>query len=258
MDLLVVLQIMSLYIKYSLQDMHFHLYDNMKPSFMTAVQEVSNTLPLKCYGLCVRRQDCLAAWITATKHCRLYQTNIANPNTELQTQVGDVFLNLATRFSIIKTLNVLSRTESNTMGFPTLKAPAAGRVIGWKLRCQSAGVAVMIMFRFTASSQYEVIGKTHISITESMVNDVIHYAVPYEDSFMVEAEDFIGYSIVGSTSNPNLYALHWTGNRDGFSGADFLQTIGNSALTDADLSVGNIVTLTGFYQRLPAVGVLIA
>ena len=81
--------------------------------------------------------------------------------------------------------------------FPQLRINKVGRVLKWQVRCASAGVVVLAIWRgeitpFVVSS-ITLVGKHYITVQEGMQNQPVTYDVPVEEAMLVEPGDFVGF-----------------------------------------------------------------
>ena len=261
---LVLLKLVNLfYISLAANDLSFIGNANTTCSSLTAVVTTTSSNQRMCSMKCLTNPTCVSFSYQSEEEsrCPLYNAFLLSPENQLQTQEGYDFHNLALTNTISKPTVVMSRVSSvNMMAFPNLKTPVSGHVVGWRMRSEkTCGVIVLAMWRRVTSTTQKLVGRTHVNVSYIIDagDDVTYYHVPRSEWFLVQENDFIGMHRVSAPDlNPNVYCLHENQGRDGFSLSDFEVTFG-STLTDEDISVGQVYSASGWYKRLPAIGVII-
>ena len=176
----------------------FVMHEDQGPvSASAAVTVPSSSRPLSCHSACLRRSSCLAFSMSSST-CSLYDTYMDDPTSQLQTQTGQVFFNFAIREKVsVTTENIGQQNGGWANFFPQLKINEVGRVLRWQVRCGTAGVVVLAIWRgdvpSSGSSPITLIGKHRITVLEGMQNQLVTYDVPVEETVVVEAGDFVGF-----------------------------------------------------------------
>ena len=166
-------------------------------SASAAVTLPSSSSPISCASACLRRNSCWAFSMYSST-CSLYDTYMDDPASQLQHESGQVFFNFAMKEKVSVTTENIGQPNGGWANFfPQLKINKVGRVVRWQVRCGTAGVVVLAIWRgdvpSSGSSPITLIGKHYITVLEGMQDQLVTYDVPVEENLLVEAGDFVGF-----------------------------------------------------------------
>ena len=262
--LLVLLRLVNIFdIVLATSDLAFIKHDNTSCISLTAVVITTSLSQRVCSMKCLNNLKCVSFSYRSGEdlQCSLYDHFLMSTENQLQTQEGEDFYNLARTITVSKPTVVMSRFAGTAMMvFPNLKTPVSGYVVGWRLRSDKAnGVVVLAMWRRVTTTSQKLVGRTYVNAS-NVINagdDETYYPVPRNEWFLVEENDFIGmHQLNDPDLDPDVYCLHENQGRDSFSLSEFEVTYGAHRY-DEDMSVGQVYSASGWYKRLPAIGVIV-
>ena len=238
------------------QDKTFVMSKDQGPvSAPAAVTIPSSSRPLSCHSACLRRNSCLAFSMSSSPSCSLYDTYMDDPNSQLQTQTGQVFFNLAPKEKVsLMTENTTEKNLGKANFFPQLRIKEAGRVMRWQVRCASAGVVVLAIWREETALSVTLIGKHYITISEGMLDQLVTYDVPMEETVLVEAGDFVGFHYDDNGPRASVRVFNADQTPDGVA----IEKMYSTNIYDNELPVGTAIMVDEARKRAPSLAVFVA
>ena len=177
------------------QKKSFVKYENTSAvSALTAVN-VASSASVSCARNCLRRNRCLALSVSSSS-CTMYDSYMEDPPIQL-TQTDKAFYKVVHEKISITTEDTSQQNGGWANFFPQLRIHKVGRVLKWQVRCGSAGVVVLAVWRgeITPSvvSSITLVGKHYITVQEGMQGQLVTYDVPVKETLLVEPGDFVGF-----------------------------------------------------------------
>ena len=222
-----------------------------------AVTIPSSSRPLSCHSACLRRKSCLAFSVSSSSSsCSLYDTYMDDPNSQLHTQTGQVFFNLAPKEKVSLMMeNMNGQNGGKANFFPQLSVKEAGRVMRWQVRCASAGVVVLAIWREETALSVTPIGKHYIAISEGVLDQLVTYNVPMQETVLVEAGDFVGFHYDDNEPQARIRVFDADLTPEGV----VIENMYFETKYDNELPVGTTIMVKKFaIKRAPSIAVFVA
>ena len=129
--------------------------------------------------------------------------------------------------------------------YPQLIINKAGRVLRWQVRCASAGIVALSVWRGeitpNVASPITLIGKHYVTVPEGMQNQLITYDVSVDETVLVEANDFVDFLYKDNEPKARVKTIVTDQTPEG-------EPIGLSfgkLLYDNDLTIGTAIVIEG-------------
>ena len=222
----------------------FVKYENNSAVSALAVNVVSSA-SVRCARDCLRRNRCLAFSVSSSS-CILYDTYMDNPTIQLTTHTDKAFYKELHHEKIsITTENTSDQNGGWPNFFPQLRINKVGHVLKWQVRCGSAGVVVLAIWRgeitpFVVSS-IKLVGKHYITVQGGMQNQPITYDVPVEETVLVEPGDFVGFHYVNSKPKAFVKIIKDNKTPEG----DVIEKSYGMSINDNQVPIGATVDVSG-------------
>ena len=233
----------------------FLIYEGKSPGSGSAAVIITSSDPISCARTCVRRTECLSFSIHDST-CSLYDTFIKDPTSQLPTQAGGSFCNINIKEKVsVTTENTDKQNAGQLNVFPQLRINKAGRVWRWQVRCGTAGVVVLAIWRGEIALSIRLVGKQSITVPDGMQNQLVTYDVPEEETVLVEPGDFVGFHYASNQPEARVRVLDADQTQDGVA-IDYVYI---KRIYDNELHIGTIITPKSNSKfRAPSLAVYIA
>ena len=253
-DIISVTLLCCVWITRADQGKGFVIYEGKSPGSGAAAVIITSSDPISCARTCVRRTECLSFSIQDST-CNLYDTFIKDPTAQLPTQAGGSFCNINIKEKVsVTTENTDKQNAGQLNVFPQLRINKAGRVWRWQVRCGTAGVVVLAIWRGEITVSIRLIGKHSITVQDGMQNQLFTYDVPVEETVLVEPGDFVGFHYANNEPEARVRVLDADQTQEGVA----IEYVYIKLIYDNELPISTILSPKAFRNRAPSLAVYIA
>ena len=219
------------------QEKRFAMYEEKSPGSASAEVVIASSNPISCARACVRRSSCLSFSISDST-CSLYDSYVKDPTSQLHTQMGQAFCNIALKEKVsLTTANTNKINSGKANFFPQLRINKSGHVLKWQVRCGTAGVVVLAIWRGVIASSITLVGKHYITVPEDMQNQLVTYNVPVEETVRVDSDDFVGFHHESNEPDARVKVTEGGQTPDGVA----IENVYYKRIYDNDLPIGKTI-----------------